>query len=307
MGEIKSDNVGKGAIFIVLSSLLFGSYGVWSKLIGSSFGVFYQGWVRSLIICLIVLPTIYFAKQIVPIKRADLKWFAVFLIFTSFTTAPIFYAFTHMAIGTAYLLFFVGMLITMYIVGFSFFGEKITGIKLIAFATTCIGLYAVFSFSIENFVPLAAFMALLNGIASGGEIAFSKKLSGSYSPLFLSWLSWFAILITNGIISVAIGEIQHAPAFNMVWLYLVVYAVAGIIGFWLVLKGIQYLESSIGSLLTPLEVVFGIIFGIMIFNEALTPSMLFGGTLIIVAAALPHVYRLVIQAMADRRNVRPSP
>src|SRR3989344_5473102 len=155
------------------------------------------------------------------------------------------------------------------------------------------GLYAVFSFSLENFTPLAAFMAFLNGVASGGEIAFSKKLSGSYSPLYLSWLSWTAIFATSGIASLALGEVQHVPSFDIVWFYLIAYATTGIIGFWLVLKGIQYLESSIGSLLTPLEVVFGILFGIVIFNESLTFREVLGGLLIIVAAILPHLHKII--------------
>lgn len=293
--NLTSNKSGRGALFILLSSLLFGSYGVWSKLIGGSFGVFYQSWVRALLICLFLLPILYFTKQIIPFKRADWKWLAVFLIFTSFTTAPIFYAFTHMTISTAYLLFFVGMLLTMYIVGFLFFGEKMTPIKLIALLIAFIGLYTVFSFSVESFLPLAAFMALLNGIASGGEIAFSKKLSVSYSPLYLSWLSWVAILFTNGIASIVIGETQYIPSFDPAWLYLVAYAATGIIGFWLVIKGMQYLESSIGGLLTPMEVVFGILFGILIFHESITPRILFGGMLIIIAAILPHLYQLKSQ------------
>jgi len=136
-------------------------------------------------------------------------------------------------------------------------------------------------------------MAFLNGVASGGEIAFSKKLSGSYSPLYLSWLSWIAILATNGIASRVVSEVQHIPSFNVAWLYLGAYAATGIMGFWSVLKGIQYLESSVGGLLTPLEVIFGIIFGIIIFNESLTFRIVLGGLLIIGAAILPHFHKVM--------------
>src|SRR3989338_4248727 len=106
----------KGAALIFLSAIFLGSYGVWSKLIGSSFGVFYQGWSRALIISIVLLPILIWNKQIVPIKKKDWGWFALFLAFTSFTQAPLFYAFTHMDIGSATLLFFVSMLLTMYFV-----------------------------------------------------------------------------------------------------------------------------------------------------------------------------------------------
>ena len=90
----------KGLLLILLSTIMFASYGVWSKLIGNSFGVFYQGWVRGLILSIILFPILYYTKQIVPIKKADWRWLIIFLIATSLTQAPLFYAFNHVDIGT---------------------------------------------------------------------------------------------------------------------------------------------------------------------------------------------------------------
>ena len=59
----------KGIIFIIISALMFGSYGLWSKLIGGSFDPFYQGWTRGLILAVILLPILIFNKQLIPIKR----------------------------------------------------------------------------------------------------------------------------------------------------------------------------------------------------------------------------------------------
>jgi drug/metabolite transporter (DMT)-like permease len=270
---------------------MFGSYGLWSRLIGSNFGVFYQGWTRTLLIALILFPIVLCRKEIVAIRRKDWKWMSVFLISTSLTQAPIFYAFNHMDIGTATLLFFVGMTLMMYIVGFVFLGEKATKIKLIAFVLACIGLYITFSFSLVTFSLLAASMALLNGAASGIELSSSKKLTGQYSPLYVTWLSWVVIAITNFIASVGLGEIQHIPQFNLAWLYLVIYAVVSILGFWFAIEGYKSVESSIGSLLGLLEVIFAVIFGILVFHQALTSKIMVGGILIMLAAALPHLIR----------------
>jgi drug/metabolite transporter (DMT)-like permease len=281
----------KGVIFILLSTIMFGSYGVWSRLIGNAFGVFYQSWTRTLLISLVLFPILYYRKEIVPIKRKDWKWMSVFLVSTSLTQAPIFYAFNHMDIGTATLLFFVGTVITMYVFGVAFLGEKSTLVKAIAFALACVGLYATFSFSLIAFSLLAASMALLNGIASGVELASSKKLSGSYSPLYITWLSWTVIAVTNFIVSIAIGEKQIVPIFNLAWLYLAIYAVVSILGFWFAIEGLKYVEAGIASLIGLLEVVFAVIFGILIFHQELTKMVIFGGVLIMIAAALPHVVK----------------
>ena len=286
-------NSTKGVIFILLSALMFGSYGLWSRLIGDSFGVFYQGWSRALIITIVLLPILLWNKQIVSIKKKDCVWLALFLLFTSLTQAPIFYAFNHMDIGSATLLFFVSMLLTMYLVGILFLGEKITKIKLMSFVLAGLGMYFVFSFSLVIFSLLAALLAVVNGIASGGEVSFSKKLSGNYSPLYITWLSWVIIIITNAPISFLLGEVQHLPSFEIVWLYQIGYTIASVFGFWLIIKGLKYTEAGVGGLIGLMEIIFGILFGIIIFGETLTSKIIVGGLVIVTAAALPHIQELV--------------
>ena len=277
---------------IFLSSLMFGTYGVWSKLIGDSFGSLYQAWTRAAIIFLILLPILYFTKQIVHIQKKDWKWMTIFLIFTSGTQAPIFYAFNHMDIGTATLLFFTTMLLTMYIVGFIFLKEKLSKIKIVSFLTAVAGLYFMFSFSLEKFTLLAASMAVLNGIASGGEVSISKKLTNSYSALYLTALSWLIIVPTNGLISLMIGEKQIVPSLNLVWVWQLCYTITALLAFWLIIEGLKYVEASIGGLIGLLEIIFSIGFGIIIFGEKLTPKIAIGATLILLAASLPHLKQL---------------
>ncbi|MCB9798496.1 DMT family transporter [Candidatus Nomurabacteria bacterium] len=282
-------NKQKGVLLILLSALMFGSYGVWSRLIGSSFDVFYQGWTRGLIVTVLLIPLLWYRKEFVRIEKKDRPWLSVYLIFTAFTQAPIFYAFNHMDIGSATLLFFVSMLITMYTFGFIFLGEKLTRVKCISFILACAGLYYTFSFSWVLFSLLAAGAAIVNGLASGGEVASSKKLSGNYSPLYLTWLSWVIIAVTNIVPSLLLGERQVVPSFNMVWFYQFCYVIASFVGFWSIIAGLKYVEASIGGLIGLLEIIFSISFGIILFHEALTEKVLIGAVLILLAAALPHI------------------
>lgn len=282
----------KGIIFIIISALMFGSYGLWSKLLGGSFDPFYQGWTRGLILAVVLLPILIFNKQLIPIKKEDWKWLAIFLFFTSLTQAPLFYAFNHMDIGSATLLFFVSYALTMYLSGVFFLNEKLTKVKIVALVFALVGMYVVFSFSLVVFSLLAALLAVVNGIASGGEVSSSKKLS-SYSPLYLSWLSWVIIFISNLVISVIIGETQHIPSFNLAWLFQVGYTITSVLGFWLIIKGLREVEASVAGLIGLLEIVFSILLGIIIFHEQLTLKIILGGILIIIAAALPHLQNVI--------------
>lgn len=282
-----------GILLILFSAIMFGSYGVWSRLMGDSFGVFFQGWTRALIILVLITPILIYKKMIIRIERPDWKWLAIFLIFTSATQAPIFYAFNHMDIGSATLIFFTTMLLTMYVVGFVFLKEKLSLVKIISFLLALSGLYFLFSFSLEKFALFAATMAVLNGVASGGEVSFSKKLSGNYSPLYLTWLSWLVIFPSNALLSLLLGEPQIIPSLNIVWLWQFGYVFASIFAFWFVIAGLKHVEASIGGLMGLLEVVFSLAFGILIFHEALSSRVILGGVLILLAASAPHISSLI--------------
>lgn len=280
-----------GALLVFISALMFGSYGVWSRLIGHSFSNFFQGWTRALIILILLVPIALFKKEIIKIDKKDRKWLVIFMLFTSLTQAPLFYAFNHINIGSASLLFFVSMFLTMNIIGILFLNEQFTKIKIVSSIIAVIGLCFIFSFSISSFTILAVIMAIINGIASGGEVAFSKKLSNTYSPLYLVILSWFIILITNGITSNIIGETQIIPSLSMPWFWQICYSIASLLAFWLVLAGIKHIDVGVSALIGLMEIVFSVVFGIIIFKETLTISVGIGAILIITAATLPNLYR----------------
>ena len=268
---------------------MFSSYGVWSRLIGSMDN-FYQGWTRAVIILIILIPFALVRKKIIKIEKEDIKWLIVFLVFTSMTQAPLFYAFNHMDIGSTSLLFFVSMYLTMNFIGLFFLKEKLTGIKIISSLMAITGMYLIFPFSVSSLTLLAALMAIISGITSGGEVAFSKKLSSKYSSLYLIILSWVIILITNFIISISIGENQIMPSFSITWLWQICYSIAAMLGFWLVIAGVKHIDAGLGALIGLMEIIFAIIFGIIIFNESLTFTVTIGGILIILAVALPNLF-----------------
>lgn len=282
-----------GYFMILGSALCFGSYGVWSRLLGHDFAIFFQGWVRSALILIVLLPLMLLRKDNEPITGNSSKWFWVTMAFTVFTQVPLYFAFNHLALGTATLIFYAMFLITSYIVGWLFLGEHISHIKILSMVIALVGLFLTFGLSLATFSVAALLLALLNGIASGGEVATSKKSTQYYSSLQISTYSWLFILLTHLPISLALGENQLVPAFNMSWLAMVGYAATGLIGFWLVIEGFKYIDASIGGLIGLLEIIFSIIFGIVLFKDQLTASIVVGGVLIIFAAMLPDVYAML--------------
>ncbi len=287
----------QGYLMILASALCFASYGVWSRLLGHHFGIFYQGWVRSAIILIALLPILIMSKKFKPIARKDRKWFAITMIFTVFTQAPVYFAFNHLELGTATLIFYALFLITSYLIGWLFLSEKMTTVKILSSVLALIGLFLTFGLSLATFSVAAMLLAALNGIASGGEVATSKKSTQKYSSLQLTAYSWILILITHLPLSMITGEIQLTPTFNLEWFAMLGYAVSGLAGFWLVIEGFKHVDASIGSLIGLLEIPFSIFFGVILFHDRLTFPIIAGGLIIIMAGLLPDLYSLKYRKM----------
>ncbi len=294
----------RGSLIIFASAVLFGTYGVWSKLMGDTFPPFYQAWVRSLLIILIMLPFMLATNSFQRIKRKDWPALGVFIAFCVFTQVPIYYAFNHAPIGTVQLIFYSMFVITAYLVGRFYLGETITKIKLLSMLLAFVGLALVFGTAIITFAPLGLGLALLNGVASGGEVSSSKKIEDKYSPALVVFWGWVFTLVLHLPISLLIGEKQVAISFDHAWLWLVIYSFVNAAAFWLVIVGFRYVDASVGSIIGLMEVVFAVIFGAVIFHEVLSVNVYIGGALILAAAMLPDLLN-ILQHKRTKSAVEP--
>ena len=295
----------KGYLMILLSAIGFGSYGVWSRFIGEEFGVFFQGWVRSALVLLFLIPLAVVTNSFKPVKKMDKKWLLAPVIFGIFTQAPLYYAFNNIDIGTATLIFYATYVITSYVVGKVAFGEKIGIEKLISLVLAFVGLVLIFGLSFSKFSLLALILAAVNGIASGGEVATTKKSTEKLSSLQVSIYVWLGILLTHLPISILSGERQVQFVLNPTWFAMLAFAGVGLAAFWLVIEGYKYVDASIGGLIGLLEIISGVVFGIFLFHEKLTPSVVLGGVLILLSAMLPDLSNLIRQS--GKRKLEASP
>jgi drug/metabolite transporter (DMT)-like permease len=287
-----------GYLMILLSSVLFGSYGVWSKLMGDTFGIFFQGWVRSVIVLAILIPVLFLTKGFKRIDKEDRPWVWVTVGFTLFTQVPLYYAFVATSIGTATLLFYALFITTSYVMGSIFFKEAISPIRLIAMGLAFAGLVCVFGFSIAKFSVIGLLMAALNGIASGAEVTSTKKSTQKYSSLLITAYCWLAILVTHLPLSLLLHERQWVPAISTEWLAMVAYSIAGMAAFWLVVEAYKHVDASLGSLIGLLEIIWGVLFGVWFFHEHVSLSVWLGGALILSAGMLPDLVNILQQRTA---------
>ena len=288
---------------ILTSSIMYASYGVWSRLMGTTFQPFYQAWIRSLITVLIMLPFMVAGKGFRKIDREDWGQLAIYIAFTVFTQVPIYYAFNHAPIGTVQLVFYSAFIITAYAVGRFYLGEKLTKVKYLAMGLTLAGLVTVFGVSALAFAPLGLALAALNGFASGGETAGSKRITEKYPPFLLVFWGWVATLFTHLPMSILLGEKQNAPRLDWPWVWLVAYSIVSTVGFWLAIVGFKFVDASIASLIGTTEVLFSALLGVLVFHQSLSWGVAIGGIMILAAAALPEALELY-QARAQTPTIK---
>jgi drug/metabolite transporter (DMT)-like permease len=282
----------KGNAYLVIAAVFFGSYGVWSRFLGSSFGDFFQAWTRCLLVLCLLLPVGIATKSFTRIKKQDSWWYVLVSVAGALTFAPYFYAFTHLSIGTATLLFYASFTLGNYFLGKFSFNESFDAIKIWSLILALLGLLSISytSFATPLFLPTLA--VLFGGIAGSVEVVFTKKISQNYSPIQITTSVWGAGFLLHFPISLLAGEPQVGIALTGPWLAQVAYAIAQIGAFLFVVLGFKYAQPSVGGIVGLLEIPFAFLFSYLVFGETIAPHVFFGGLLIVLAASLPNIVAL---------------
>lgn len=293
MKGVNMTNQVKGSIYTLLSAFFFGTYGIWSKIMGKEFDEFFQGWTRSLIILAILIPIGLLFNKFKKIEKSDVKYFMIFGIPGALVIPTYYYGFVHASIGVSYLLLYAALTITTYVMGILFFNERMNAIKYSSLGLGIVGLILIFSFKMGlSFLPL--FMTTLAGIFSGIEVSFTKKVSERYSPLQLTVFMYGVCFIIC--IVMYLLDNNFTFVFNLnkeAWLGNIGHAISSLFAFYFVVIGYKYLEPSIGGIVGLLEIPIGIALGIAILGEKLTITIVIGAIVIILAALLPNITELM--------------
>ncbi|MDA1079837.1 MAG: DMT family transporter [bacterium] len=279
----------QSSVLIIASAVFFGTYGIWAKMMAGTFGAFNQAWIRAVLILLILVPVGLYLKRFKKIARIDWKWFAVVSLAGSFNQAPYFYGFEHLTVGTTTLLFYLSLTVGTFVIGKLFFNEYITKSKLGALALAAIGLFVIYQFTLADNQMLAAGSTLLSGFLSAIYMVFSKKISNTYSEIQILSVLFISMFLVNLPISFLRGEVLPNISIGSAWLGQFGYICAMLLANGLVISGFKKIEPSIGGLLGLFEIVFAAIFGVLLFGEVVTRSLLLGGSCILIAAGLPDI------------------
>lgn len=283
----------RGASFISLSAVFFASYGIWSRLMQAGLGEFSQAWTRAVFLLPILIIVGTLTKQFKPIQKTDWRWFLLIGSMGALNQAPYYFAFAHLSVGVATLMFYSGLTLGGYVIGALFFKEKLTRIKLVSLGLALLGLVVMFGQDFNSTSLLPIVTSFIAGAMGATAVVFSKKLSSNYSELQTIMSYLILMLPANFVLSQIFGESLPAMANLAVWLPAAGYALSFLLANLTVVAGFRYLEPSVAALIGLSEVVLAGVYGLVFFADQITGVMLVGSAIILMAIALPELTKLI--------------
>jgi drug/metabolite transporter (DMT)-like permease len=279
----------KGVVYILISTVFYASYGVWSKVMGSSFGEFSQAWTRGLVLLVVILLLNSKYRFLKKISKQDLPWFMLIALAGGINQAPYYFGFQHLQIGTATLLFYASLVVGGYVISKVFLNENINSTKLFSLGLAVVGMLLIYGFSLATAQFLAAGLTCIAGLLGAAAVVLTKKLSRTYHELHIM-IGYFALqVVINAPLAILTQEIVPSFTDTTAWIAQVLYALSMLVANFAVIEGFKYVDGSIGSLIGLAEVLFGALFGWLFFSETFSAFTLIGGVLIIIAAAYPSI------------------
>jgi drug/metabolite transporter (DMT)-like permease len=285
---VKHPSAPLGATLVVLSSIFYASYGIWTKLMGDAFQGYSASALRSVMVLILLVPIALFFRRVEPIRiKQNWRYAAGMLVASLFTWGPLYYAILHAGIGISLAVAYTGIVIGSFVFGWLFGREQFTKDKAVSAVLGMGGLALIFSPTSGNLAWLALFGALVSGLSAGANTVFSKQIHYNATQSTISL--WVVSAVANFIMAFVLSE--HYPHFGLSapWLYLVFFAIASVAASWLFITGVKRIDAGAAGILGLLEIVFGVLFGVMFFQEKPSAVALLGMAIIIAAAAIPYI------------------
>jgi drug/metabolite transporter (DMT)-like permease len=277
----------KGTIILLFTGLFYSLFGVFSRLISSTFGPLSQNWTRGILVALVCLVIALVTKKIRKIKKEDYKWLCIAGLSMSFVNPLSFIACNNLQLSTALFLLYSAIVLSSYFFGFLLLKEKMNAKKIIALVLSLIGLILILHFSIEGFKIKFALASVLSGAIYGLFTVSTKKVSGTYSPAFINFVVYTIVVIVNMPLAIILRDKITFDIVSSGWLFNLIFGFNVIVTFLLLIKGFKYIEIQKGSLILLSEIIFVILWGILLYKEVPSFTEVVGGLLVIIAMGVP--------------------
>lgn len=274
----------RGSMYAVLSGFLYGFLGYFginaiNGHLSPSTMLFWRFFIASIVILVVLFPKL---KKPADTYKQMMSVFCSGVFYYGFSTWLYFLACQHISSGLSMVIFFTYPVMVM-LLNFFMYRQAIPKAYYLAIFIILIGMLFLTKTSEFSFNLRGAALAIASGFFYACYLVASKR--NSLSPNMSTLMVCLGCTATTLVISLG----NHSfliPTSSMVWFYLLGIAIiATAMPILLMLYGLQYISSEKASILSVLEPVFVVVFGVLLLGE---PLHLWGavGIILILAGAL---------------------
>ena len=279
----------KGILFALGAGIFFGLIGPITKnAYNLGAGVALAIFLRYLVASIVISPSIIKQKNLLSVYKNNLKYFLLIASGSILLTIGLLLSVKYIDVSLAIIVFCTYPIIVL-IVSIFINKEKIPLSIKILFFTTFLGLFLSLSPSFESLNLIGVFFALVASFGAATMIVINQKMAGKkLSPIQIN----IFINFVNTIFFFIVLNIFFKIDFNIGWDVLGVLLIPSLsyaVAIYLQLLAIPRIGQTKTALFLYLEPITGIFGAVIILNEVLNNTQIFG-TIIVILSLVASTY-----------------
>lgn len=282
----------KGGLSLFFSAFLFSIFGVFTRVLSTEASILSQLIIRSIMMIVAFLCIVAFTKTNKKVKKQHMPIFILRGIAIVLNLYFFIQAVNVLPIGLTMFIFFASSLVTNFFIGYVFFKESITKIKLISLLASVAGMILVYQDSIATFALAPMVFAGVSGAFFGISGSTSKFVNPHYHIFYISLVEYCIALLGSIVLIGLLTETVSFQYSSSIYLTFAAYSGVSVFALFSLLYGFKYVESQIGGLILLSEIVFALFVGYIVYGETITTFALLGGGLILAGASIPNLVSL---------------
>lgn len=275
----------RGSLYAILSGFLYGFIGYFGLSaingnLSASTMLFWRFLISSIVILIILIP------QIKTFNDSFKSMFIAFLsgaFYYGISTLLYFYASQYIGSGLSMVIFFTYPVIIM-LLNYFFYGQLIPKIYYLATFIILIGMLLLVDMDEVAFDILGILLGLVSAFFYACYIIASKK--NRISPNISTLMVCLGCMTTSLIVSIGTNSFSIPVSYSVWFNLLGIGIIATVIPIVLMLHSLKYISSEKASILSVLEPVFVVIFGVLLLGEELKPWHALGVVFVLAGALI---------------------
>lgn len=272
-----------GSASLLLIGILFGLSGVIGKYLSTWLNPYQVVEYRFIGAFTFAVAILLLTRQSLSLKKIELKTLVLFAV--TFPVSVIFFYLSifKTTVSLAVFSFYIATLVSSFVVGKIYFGEKITKNKKIALLFILLAVIA-FTNPFNNFsIQLGFVYGVISGIFQTIASAFQKIVGKSTNRIGLLIVQALAGIGVSALTIIMMGG-SLLPALPQTALFVtILFGAIFLVISYLFLVGFKHINLNVGSILVSTELFFGPLFAYLLLSEKLTGLELLGGIFISIA------------------------